>query len=42
LASGINGDGETSSQGIDSVSHDEDLGIIDLDELEKEDGKGKD
>lgn len=33
---------DTNSIGVDSANHDEDLGIIDLDELEKEDGKGKD
>jgi hypothetical protein len=34
-----NSDADNSSQGaMDSANHDEDLGIIDLDELEKEDG----
>jgi hypothetical protein len=41
-----NGDADNSSQGAtDSANHEEDLGIIDLDELEKEDGtaeNGKD
>lgn len=34
-----NGDTDSNSQGgMDSVNHDEDLGIIDLDELENQDG----